>query len=110
MEELTERLAGSTVFSKIDLRWGYTQLELAEECRYLTAFVTHDCVFQWRSLPFGLSTGPSAFQQVVRRILEGLEGCVIILDDILVYAADMVEHDKRMSLLLTRLQKYGATV
>jgi hypothetical protein len=110
MEELTARLAGSTVFSKIDLRWGYTQLELAEECRYLTAFVSHDGVYQWRSLPFGLATGPSAFQQVVRSMLEGLEGCVNILDDILVYAADMDEHDKRLRLVSTRLQKYGATV
>jgi hypothetical protein len=38
MEELTERLTGSTVFSKLDLAWGYLQLELAEECRYVTAF------------------------------------------------------------------------
>jgi transposase InsO family protein len=110
MEELTARLAGSTVFSKIDLRWGYMQLELAEECRYLTAFVTHDGVFQWRFLPFGLASGPSAFQQVVRRMLEGLEGCVNILDDIVVFAVDMEEHDKRLRLVLNRLQKYGATV
>jgi hypothetical protein len=51
MEELTETIAGCTVFSKVDLAWGYTQLELAEDCRYLTAFVTHDGVFQWRTLP-----------------------------------------------------------
>jgi hypothetical protein len=110
MEELTARLAGSTVFSKIDFCWGYMQLELAEECRYLTAFVSHDGVYQWRSLPFGLASGPSAFQQVVRRMLEGLEGCVNILDDIVVFAVDMEEHDKRLRLVLNRLQKYGAKV
>jgi hypothetical protein len=43
-------------------------------------------------------------------MLEGLEGCVNILDDIVVFAVDMEEHDKRLRLVLNRLQKYGATV
>ena len=96
MEELTEKVAGCTVFSKIDLAWGYMQLELAESCRYLTAFVTHDGVYQWRSLPFGLASGPSAFHQVIRLILENLEGCANILDDILVCGRDVEEHDRRL--------------
>ena len=110
MEELTEKVAGCTVFSKIDLAWGYMQLELAESCRYLTAFVTHDGVYQWRSLPFGLVSGPSAFHQVIRLILENLEGCANILDDIFVCGRDVEEHDKRLRAVLNRLVKYGATV
>ena len=110
MEELTEQIAGSTVFSKLDLAWGYLQLELAEECRYLTAFVTHDGVFQFRSLPFGLATGPSAFQQVMRHILDGLPGCANILDDVLVHGRGTAEHDSRLRDVLHRLAKYGATL
>lgn len=115
MEELTEKLAGCTVFSKIDLAWSYMQLELAKDCRFLTAFVTHDGVYQWCSLPFGLSSGPSAFQQVVRTILSDLdgrdlEGCSNILDDILIAGRDVHEHDRRLRAVLSRLVKYGATV
>lgn len=110
MEELTERIAGSTLFSKLDLAWGYLQLELAEECRYISAFVTHDGVFQYRSLPFGLASGPSAFQQVVRHMLEGLPGCANILDDVIIYGRDCAEHDDRLRGVLSRLAKYGATL
>jgi len=110
LEELTEQIAGSTVISKLDLAWGFLQLELAEECRYITAFVSHDSVFQFRSLPFGLATGPSAFQQVIRRILEGLPGCANILDDVLVYGCDSPEHVGRLRGVLNRLVKYAATV
>lgn len=110
MDELTETIAGSVVFSKIDLLWGYLQLELAEESRYLTAFVTHIGVFRFRSLPFGLASGPSAFHQVIQKIIEGLDGCVNILDDILLYARSMAEHDERLRRLLERLSKYNATV
>jgi len=108
MEELTEQIAGSMVFSKLDLVWGYLQLELVEECRYLTAFVTHDGVFQFQSLPFGVVTGPSAFQQVMRPILDGLPGCANILDDVLVHGRDTVEHNSRLSDVLDYLAKYGA--
>jgi len=58
------------VFSKIDLLWAYLQLELAEDRRYLTSFVTHEGVYRFRSLPFGLASGPLAFHQVVCKILQ----------------------------------------
>jgi hypothetical protein len=58
IEELTCNLAGSTVFSKIDLRWGYLQVELAPESRYLTAFVSPDQgVWQYKRLCFGIASG-----------------------------------------------------
>jgi hypothetical protein len=65
--------------------------------------------FQFRSLPFGLTSGPSAFQQVVRLITE-LPGCVNILDDLLIWGRDMAEHDARLRNVLDRLAKYGATL
>ena len=110
MDELTAKLAGSTVFSKIDLLWGYLQLELAEDKRYLTSFVTHVGVFRFKRLPFGLASGPSAFHQVIRTILEGLDGCESILDDILVHGQGTVQHDQRLRRVLERLVQHNATV
>jgi len=66
---------------RTDLLWGYLQLELAEDRRYLTSFATHEGVYRFRSLPFGLA---SAFHQVIHKILDGLEGCISIIDDILI--------------------------
>jgi hypothetical protein len=110
MEELTSKVAGSTVFSKLDLLWGYTQLELDRSVRDLTAFVCHDGVFRFKTVVFGMSTGPSAFQAVIRKMLEGLEGCENILDDILIHGNGMKEHDDRLRCVLRRLVKYNATV
>ena len=41
VEELLHDLNGSTVFSKIDLKWGFHQILLCEESRHITTFVTH---------------------------------------------------------------------
>jgi len=110
MDELTERIARSTVFSKVDLLWGYLQLALAEVRRYLTSFVTHEGVYRFRSLPFGLVSGPSTFHQVVRKILDGLDSCVSNLDEILIYCHTVAEHDERLHRVLDQLVKDNATV
>jgi len=92
------------------LKWSYLQLPLSKEARQLTAFVTHEEVFQFVRLPFGLATGPSAFQRIVRVIIDGVDGCANILDDILVWGRTMAEHDKHLRRVLQRLDKYNATV
>ena len=69
MDELTACVAGSTVFTKLDLLWGYLQLKLAEDRRNLTAFISHIGIYRYKSLPFVLSSGPSAYQKVIRKIL-----------------------------------------
>ena len=46
IEEILHDLNGSTVFSKLDLKWGFHQVELETESRRITAFITHRGLFQ----------------------------------------------------------------
>ena len=46
LKELTSKITGSTVFSKLDMKWGYLQEQLVVESWYVTAFVTHKSVFK----------------------------------------------------------------
>ena len=42
IEEVLHDLNGSTVFRKLDLKWGFHQVELyAAELRQITSFITH---------------------------------------------------------------------
>ena len=41
IEEILYDLNGATVFSKLDLKWGFHQIELEEQSRDITTFVTH---------------------------------------------------------------------
>ena len=41
VEELLNDLNGSTVFSKIDLKWGFHQILLSDDSRHISTFVTH---------------------------------------------------------------------
>ena len=63
IDDLIHRLNGAKVFSKIDLRPGYHQLELDEKSRHITAFCTHLGVFQYKRVNFGINTAAEIFQK-----------------------------------------------
>lgn len=52
VDEILQSLNGSKVFSKLDLRWGYHQLELTPDSREITTFVTHCGLFRYKRLLF----------------------------------------------------------
>ena len=47
IEEVLYDLTGSTVFSKLDLKWGFHQVELDERSRGITTFVTHRGLYRY---------------------------------------------------------------
>lgn len=105
--ELFSELEGSTVFSKMDLASAYHQLELDEESRDLTAFITHDGLYRFKRVCFGLASAPSTFQKMMSIILAGLPGVQCYLDDVIVYGKDKGEHDKHLHEVLAKLQEAG---
>lgn len=55
VDEVLQRLNDSKVFSKLDLKWGYHQIELEPGSRKITTFVTHKGLYQYKRLIFGIS-------------------------------------------------------
>ncbi|CAL9706462.1 unnamed protein product [Knipowitschia caucasica] len=105
MEDLFAELSGATYYSQIDLSSAYHQLPLHPESRKLTAFITHDGLFQFTRVPFGLASAPSAFQKMMETILKDLPGVQNYLDDIIIYGASREEHDLRLQAVLNRLSE-----
>ena len=66
--------------------------------------------FAFRRLPFGISSAPEHFQKRMQRILEGLNGVVCEMDDILVFGENQKQHDERLLEVLHRLEKSGLTL
>ena len=61
IEEVLQDLNGSTVFSRVDLKWGFHQIPLAEESRHVTAFVTHRGLYRYTRLMFGVTSAPEKY-------------------------------------------------
>ena len=92
VDEALLEMSRSRVFSKIDLKWGYHQIELSEEAREVTTFVTHMGLFRYRRLPFGVNVASEAYQRMIHNVLQGIPGVVNISDDIAIHTPDLETH------------------
>ena len=110
IDEILQDMQEGGVFSKLDLKWGYHQIELSEESRSITTFVTHKGLFRYKRLMFGISSAPEKYQQVIQQVLQDCSGTANISDDIIIYGSDQAEHDKRLEKVLTRFEERGLTL
>ncbi len=110
MEDLFTELKGATMFSSIDLNNAYLRVMLHEDSRDLTAFITHDGLFRFRRVPYGLASALAAFQKMMVTILKGLHGVQNYLDDVIVHGRTAAEHDRNLQAVLITLQRAGLTL
>jgi len=109
IDDSLDALGGSRLFSTLDLTSGYWQVELEEEAKERSAFVTRSGLWEWQVLPFGLTSAPSTFERLMETVLRGLhwKTLLIYLDDIIVFSKDLDSHLERLEEVLSRLQKAG---
>nr|XP_006823364.1 PREDICTED: uncharacterized protein LOC102803828 [Saccoglossus kowalevskii] len=100
LDDIIADLNGATVFSKLDLNSGYHQIELAPESRHLTVFSTHNGLYRYKRLNFGVCSAAEVFQNMIRSALQGLKGVLNISDDILIYGRDQQCHDANLEACL----------
>lgn len=110
VDQVLGQLGEAKVFSKLDATSGFHQVQLAKESQELTTFITPAGRYCYQRLPFGLTSAPEYFQRQISRILEGQEGVVNMIDDVLVFGADKRQHDERLQQVLDRLERAGVTL
>ena len=66
--------------------------------------------YAFNKLPFGISSAPELFQKRMSKILDGLEGVICLMDDVLVFGKDQGEHDQRLRLVLERVKAANVTL
>lgn len=108
MDELLSLLSGATLFSTIDLQSAYHQVMLHPDSRDLTAFITHEGLFHFCRVLYGLAAAPSAFQKMMRIILHDLPNVANYLDDI-IWGRTAEEHagERSLKAVLQRLHDTG---
>ena len=104
------QLSGATVFSKLDANSGFWQIGLSPESAKLTTFITPFGRFCFNRLPFGISSAPEHFQKRISQVLEGTDGALCQMDDILVFGKTTEEHDKHLEATLHKLQEANLTL
>ena len=78
----------------MDTNSGFHQIRLSKESRAYTTFIMPFGRYRFRMLPFGISAPLEVFQQQMAKTLEGLEGVVCMMDNILAVGSTEKEHDE----------------
>ena len=106
-DELFAMLAKGKKFSKLDLSQAYQQLLLDDEAKKYTTINTHQGLYQYNRLPYGIASAPALFQRTIDTILQGIPHVVCYLDDILITGEDDAEHLRNLEEVFRRLEHHG---
>ena len=94
-------------FSVMDMCHRFYQIEIEEEDRPKTSFVTPDCQRQYRRLPFGFASSAAIFQRMVDMLLGGMKWVFATgyIDDIIVHSDTWADHLAHLRRLFEALRK-----
>ena len=105
--EILDQLGSAKYFSVFDLASGFHQIPMHKADASKTAFSTPHGHYEFTRMPFGLKNAPATFQRLMDQTLSGLQGSEIFvyLDDIVLYASSLKEHQDKFNKLAKRLKE-----
>jgi transposase InsO family protein len=110
IDDMRVKLAGAKFFSKLDISSAFYHLVLDEESRELTTFQTETGLKRFKRLMFGVNCAPELFQQIMETKLKGIEGVIIFIDDVLIFAHSLDELRNRSEQVIAALERNNLTI
>ena len=104
--------AKAQIFSVIDLASGFYQIPLDENTKHKSAFITHQGVFQFKRLPFGLMNSHISFQSLMTKVLQSLlwSTALVYIDDVIIFSRSFTQHLHDLDLVFSKLREAKLTL
>ncbi len=97
--ELIDHLQNTTLFTKLDIRWGYNNILIKEGDQWKGAFKTNLGLYEPCVMFFGLTNSPSTFQTMMDTLfwmLTNMGEVVIYMDNILIATPNDLNHHRHL--------------
>ena len=110
ISKLIMQLQGAKYFTKLDVQWGFNNIQIWEGDEWKAAFCTNQGLFEPQVMFFGLMNSLATFQTMMNDIFCNMiaEGVICVyLDDILIFTKTLLEHQTITQRVLECLQEYN---
>ena len=104
------KLTGCQVFSKMDFKSAFWQIELYEDSSYLTIFHTKDKLYRYRRLTMGLKPAKGELNATLRPIFADIPNTHLIHDDLIIATQTIDEHLTTLKDAMNAILKSGLTL
>ncbi|XP_068212700.1 uncharacterized protein [Palaemon carinicauda] len=110
IDDCLDQIGPPKFISKLDFLKGYWQVPLSDRAREISAFVTLFGLYECKVRPFGLKNAACTLQRLMNRIICGLDGVEIYIDDLVVHSDDWETHVRRLKWVFEVLLDAGLVV
>ena len=89
ISNIIDKLQGSKYFTKLDIRWGYNNVQIKEGDEWKVTFKTNKGLFKPTVMFFGMCNSVATFQNMMDHTFSNLitqSFCMVYMDNILIYA------------------------
>ncbi|GFT09348.1 retrovirus-related Pol polyprotein from transposon 297 [Trichonephila clavipes] len=113
IDDILDCHQNAKIFTTLDLKNGFFHVTVKERSRKFTSFVTHDDQYQFRRIPFGLSTCPSTFMRYINALFRHPISKNVVLpymDDVVIRAANESQALECLKIVLEVACDYGLDI
>jgi Reverse transcriptase (RNA-dependent DNA polymerase) len=101
-----DKLKGTKYFTKLDVRWGYNNVQIRKGDEWKAAFKTNKGLFEPTVMFSGMCNSPATFQAMMDDIFMTMIDnrlVIVYMDDILIFADTKEELEQITKLVLEKL-------
>jgi Reverse transcriptase (RNA-dependent DNA polymerase) len=110
ISEIMDKLKGAKYFTKLDVRWGYNNVQIRKGDEWKAAFKMNKGLFEPTVMFFGMCNSPATFQAMMDDIFMMMidnQLVIVYMDDILIYANTKEELERITKLVLEKLREHN---